>query len=183
MKNKTILIAETHEEQSIFIKDAIKENNINVSVMNIETNNSEDMKNAIIDSQPDIVFTNEVKNDRPASDVIKEIQSNIKHFQPIFIISSGYSTKDIDDSLYEKIKLATEKDYDAKLSDIINVAIEEYIERDNPTYYAKPDRETVTYRNLMLRKKNIKKLNEYHQKTGISFTRLVNGAIKEFFEN
>lgn len=89
----------------------------------------------------------------------------------------------IDDSLYEKIRIATEKIYDAKLSDIINVAIEEYIERDNPNYYAKPKMETVTYRNLMLRKKNIKKLNEYHQKTGISFTRLVNGAIKEFFDN
>lgn len=88
----------------------------------------------------------------------------------------------IDDSLYEKIRIATEKIYDAKLSDIINVAIEEYIERDNPNYYAKPKMETVTYRNLMLRKKNIKKLNEYHQKTGISFTRLVNSAIKEFFE-
>jgi len=89
----------------------------------------------------------------------------------------------IDDSLYEKIREATEKIYDAKLSDIINIAIEEYIERDNPTYYSKPDRETVTYRNLMLRKNNIKKMNEYHKKTGISFTRLVNGAIKEFFEN
>lgn len=89
----------------------------------------------------------------------------------------------IDDSLYEKIRIATEKIYDAKLSDIINVAIEEYIEKDNPNYYAKPKMETVTYRNLMLRKKNIKKLNEYHQKTGISFTRLVNGAIKEFFDN
>lgn len=89
----------------------------------------------------------------------------------------------IDDSLYEKIKLSTEKEYDAKLSDVINVAIEEYIERNNPTYYAKPSSESVTYRNLMLRKNNIKKLNEYHQKTGISFTRLVNGAIKEFFEN
>ena len=88
----------------------------------------------------------------------------------------------IDDSLYEKIRIATEKIYDAKLSDIINVAIEEYIERDNPNYYAKPKMETVTYRNLMLRKKNIKRLNEYHQKTGISFTRLVNSAIKEFFE-
>lgn len=89
----------------------------------------------------------------------------------------------IDDSLYEKIREATEKTYDAKLSDIINIAIEEYIERNNPTYYPKPDRETVTYRNLMLRKNNIKKMNEYHKKTGISFTRLVNGAIKEFFEN
>lgn len=89
----------------------------------------------------------------------------------------------IDDSLYEKIKMATRKTYDAKLSDIINVALEEYIERNNPTYYAKPEMENVTYRNLMLRKDNINKLNEYHKKTGISFTRLVNGAIKEFFEN
>lgn len=89
----------------------------------------------------------------------------------------------IDDSLFEKIRIATEKTYDAKLSDIINVAIEEYIQRDNPHYYAKPKKETVTYRNIMLRKENVKKFNEYHQKTGISFTRLVNGAIKEFFEN
>lgn len=89
----------------------------------------------------------------------------------------------IDDSLYEKIKQSIEIVYDAKLSDVINVAIEEYIEKDNPSYYAKPKKETVTYRNLMLRKKNIKKLNEYHNKTGISFTRLVNGAIKEFFDN
>lgn len=89
----------------------------------------------------------------------------------------------IDDSLYEKIRNATENIYDAKLSDVINVAMEEFIERNNPTYYAKPKTESVTYRNLILRKNNIKKFNEYHQKTGISFTRLVNGTIKEFFEN
>ena len=71
----------------------------------------------------------------------------------------------IDDSLYEKIKRATENEYDAKLSDVINVALEEYIEKNNPTYYSKPKMETVTYRNLMLRKDNIKKINEYHQKT------------------
>ncbi len=88
----------------------------------------------------------------------------------------------IDDSLYEKIRNATEKIYDAKLSDVINVAMEEYIERNKPTYYAKSKAESITYRNLMLRKSNIKKFNEYHQKTGISFTRLINGAIKEFFK-
>lgn len=64
----------------------------------------------------------------------------------------------IDDSLYEKIRNATEKAYDVKLSDIINVVMEEYIERNNQTYYAKPKTEFVTYRNLMLRKSNIKKL-------------------------
>ena len=36
---------------------------------------------------------------------------------------------------------------------------------------------------LYYNKNNIKKFNEYHQKTGISFTRLINSAIKEFFEN
>ena len=89
----------------------------------------------------------------------------------------------IDDSLYEKIKQSIAKKYDANISDIINVALEEYIERNKPQFYAKPKMETVTYRNLMLRKNNIKKLREYHQKTGISVTRLLNGAIKEFFEN
>lgn len=89
----------------------------------------------------------------------------------------------IDDNLYEKVKVLTETKYDAKISEIINVAIEEYIERNNPNYYAKPKMETVTYRNLMLRINNINKIKEYHQKTGISVTRLINGAIKEFFEN
>ena len=89
----------------------------------------------------------------------------------------------IDDSLYEEIKELTDNVYDAKLSDIINVAIEEYIERNNPNYYAKPKGEAVTYRNLMLRKENIEKLTSYHNKTGISFTRLLNGAIKEFIDN
>ena len=51
----------------------------------------------------------------------------------------------IDDGLYEKIRYATEEIYDAKLSDIINVALEEYIERNKPSYYAKPKKETVTY--------------------------------------
>ena len=64
----------------------------------------------------------------------------------------------VDDSLYERIIGLTKTTYDAKISEIINVAIEEYIERNKPNYYAKPKKETVTYRNLMLRKKNIKQL-------------------------
>ena len=60
------------------------------------------------------------------------------------IIKQLQKAINIDDSLFEKIRIATEKNYDAKLSDIINVAIEEYIQRDNPHYYAKPKKETVT---------------------------------------
>lgn len=89
----------------------------------------------------------------------------------------------VDDSLYEEIIRLTKTTYDANISEIINVAIEEYIERNKPNYYAKPKKETVTYRNLMLRKKNIKQLTKYHDKTGISVTRLLNGAIKEFIDS
>ena len=89
----------------------------------------------------------------------------------------------IDDTLYDGIKKLTFEVYDAKISDVINIAIEEYIERNNPNFYGKLENETVTYRNLMLREDNIKKLNDYHKRTGISFTRLVNGAIKEFLDN
>lgn len=88
----------------------------------------------------------------------------------------------IDESLYEKLKPLIGKVFDAKISDIINVAIEEYAKRDKPSFYGKLENESVSYRNLRLRKKNVQKLNEYQKATGISFTRLVNGAIKEFLD-
>ena len=92
-------------------------------------------------------------------------------------------TINIDDSIYNKFKDLSEKVYDATISEIINVAIEEYIKRDRPNFYGKTEKETVTYRSIRLRKENVVKLNEYSKRTGISFTRLVNGALKEFLEN
>ena len=92
-------------------------------------------------------------------------------------------TINIDDSIYNKIKDLSEKVFDATISEIINVAIEEYIKRDRPNFYGKTEKETVTYRSIRLRKENVVKLNEYSKSTGISFTRLVNGALKEFIEN
>ena len=89
----------------------------------------------------------------------------------------------IDDSIYNKIKDLSEKVFDATISEIINIAIEEYIKRDKPNFYGKTEKETVTYRSIRLRKENVVKLNEYSISTGISFTRLVNGALKEFIEN
>lgn len=85
----------------------------------------------------------------------------------------------IDDSLYQGIKDLSEKVYDATISEIINVAIEEYAK---PNFYVRTENETVTYRNLKLRKQNIEKLDEYSKKTGVSFTRLINSAIKEFID-
>ena len=92
-------------------------------------------------------------------------------------------TINIDDSIYNKFKDLSEKVYDATISEIMNVAIEEYIKRDKPNFYGKSENETVTYRYIRLRRLNVNKLNEYSRKTGISFTRLVNGALKEFLDN
>lgn len=89
----------------------------------------------------------------------------------------------IDDSLYDELKRLSKKVYNASISDIVNVALEEYIIRNKPTFYGKPDGETISYRNLRFRKNNVIGLNEIRKTTGISFTRLVNGAIYEFLQS
>jgi len=89
----------------------------------------------------------------------------------------------VDDSLYEKIKYLSDNVYSAKISDIINVAIEEYMEKAKPKFYVRSKTETVTYRNLHIRKNNILLLKEYSKKTDISITKLINSAIKEFVDS
>lgn len=91
-------------------------------------------------------------------------------------------TVNIDDSLYDKLMNFTKKNYDATFSEVINVCIEEYIERNKPTFYEKPKMETVTYRSIMMRKENLNNLQQMYKRTGISVTRLLNSAIKEFLE-
>ena len=88
----------------------------------------------------------------------------------------------IEDTLYNKLKKLMETTYDATVSDIVNVCIEDYMEKNKPLYYEKPKNETVTYRSIMIRKDNLKWLQDVHKKTGISVTRLLNGAVKEFLE-
>ena len=102
MEKKTILIANTHKEQVEFLKKALEQNKIDIDVLNVETTNSENMKEAIIKYKPDIVLTNEMKKDKPATDIIKEIQDDITQFQPIFIIHSGYPTFDIERTCSQK---------------------------------------------------------------------------------
>jgi len=91
-------------------------------------------------------------------------------------------TINIDDSLYRRLMKFTIKNFDATFSEMINVCIEEYIERDKPSFYDKPKSETVTYRSVMIRRENLKHLQRMHKKTGITVTRLLNGAVKEFLE-
>lgn len=102
MNKKTILIANTHKEEVGFLKIALKKNNIDIDILDVDTNNSEDMKEAIVRYEPDIVLTNELKEDRPSTDIIKEFQDDLTKYQPIFIISSGFSTFEIERACFQK---------------------------------------------------------------------------------
>ena len=88
----------------------------------------------------------------------------------------------IDDSLYKRLMRYTKKNYDATISDMINVCIEDLLSAGNVKYYAKPEDEITIYRSVMIRKENAEALNKITQETGISLTRLVNIAMKEFLD-
>ena len=87
----------------------------------------------------------------------------------------------LEDRLYTRLKEIVDKDYDATISDIINVCIEDLLSAGN-VYYAKPEDEITIYRSVMIRKENVEALNKITQETGISLTRLVNIAMKEFLD-
>ena len=88
----------------------------------------------------------------------------------------------IDDSLYKRLMRYTKKNYDATISDMINVCIEDLLSTGGVKYYAKPEDEITIYRSVMIRKENAEALNKITQETGISLTRLVNIAMKEFLD-
>ena len=96
MEKKKILIAETNKPQDKFIKDALLRNNIDIEILDENPLNSEEMKRVILKLKPDIVITNKKKKDKPASDVIYEIQKDKDLKQPIFILVSGYQKIDME---------------------------------------------------------------------------------------
>jgi len=89
----------------------------------------------------------------------------------------------IEDKLYTRLKEIVESEYDATISDIINVCIEDLVSRGKVRYYAKPEGEINIYRSVMIRKENVEAMNKITKETGISLTRLVNIAMKEFLDN
>ena len=91
-------------------------------------------------------------------------------------------TINIDNSLYARLRKFTVKHFDATFSEMINICIEEYVTRNQPIFYEKPRAESVTYRSIMVRRENLIGLQEMHKRTGITVTRLLNGAVKEFLE-
>ena len=88
----------------------------------------------------------------------------------------------IEDKLYTRLKDIIEHTYDATVSEAINVSIEELALKKHVEYYAKPESEIMIYRSIMLRKNNLEALKRINKLQGISVTRLVNIAMKEFID-
>ncbi len=88
-------------------------------------------------------------------------------------------TINIEEKLYKKLKKFSAEIYDATISQIINVAIENYVQSEEHNCHGKPKDEMVVYRTIMLRPQNLKDLQVISEKTGYSVTRLINTAIRE----
>lgn len=89
----------------------------------------------------------------------------------------------LEDKLYTELKEIVDVEYDATISDIVNICVEDLLESGKVEYCAKPENEITIYRSIMLRKDNVEGLKGINKRTGISVTRLINIAMKEFLEN
>ena len=90
----------------------------------------------------------------------------------------------IDQDLYSKIQYLSENVFDASVSRIINVCIENsLLKNKNISFYKKPDGTDSIYRSIVLRKSFYDELIKIKGKTGISFSRLLNGCMKEFLDD
>lgn len=88
----------------------------------------------------------------------------------------------LDDDLYARLQYLSDNVLDATVSKIINVCIEDYIDRKDFGYYKRPNDVGSMYRSLKLRESLYNALNELKRNTGISFTRLLNDAINKFLD-
>ena len=89
----------------------------------------------------------------------------------------------IDQDLYEKLQYISDNVYDASISRLTNICIETFLQNTNTIkYYKKPYKTESIYRSILFKKEFYDKLIEIKDKTGISFSRLVNGSIKQFID-
>ena len=90
----------------------------------------------------------------------------------------------IDEDLYSKIQYLSENVFDASVSRIINVCIENSLLKNKSiSFYKKPEGIDSIYRSIVLRKSFYDELIKIKGKTGISFSRLLNGCMKEFLDD
>ena len=89
----------------------------------------------------------------------------------------------IDDDLYVKLQYLCENIYDTSISKLVNICVETELQNvEQIKYYKKPYKTESIYRSIIFRKEFYDKLIEIREEKGISFSRLVNGCIKNFFD-
>lgn len=89
----------------------------------------------------------------------------------------------IDEDLYNSLQYLCENVYDTSVSKLINICVETFLEhKDVIKFYKKPYKTDSIYRSVLFRKEFYDELISLRDETGISFSRLVNGSIKEFFD-
>lgn len=89
----------------------------------------------------------------------------------------------IDEDLYIKLQYLCDNVFDTSISKILNICVETLLQnKDNIKFYKKPYKIDSIYRSILFRKEFYDELIKIRDKTGISFSRLVNGSIKEFLD-
>ena len=89
----------------------------------------------------------------------------------------------IDEDLYTKLQYLSSDIFDATVSKIINICVETMlIDTGKVKYYKKPYKTESIYRSILFRKDYYDRLINIKNETGISFSRLVNGSIKQFLD-
>ena len=89
----------------------------------------------------------------------------------------------IDEDLYKKLQYLCENVYETSVSKLTNICVETFLmHKDQIKFYKKPYKTDSIYRSILFRKEFYDELIALRDETGISFSRLVNGSIKEFID-
>ena len=89
----------------------------------------------------------------------------------------------IDEDLYSKLQYLCDNVYETSVSKLVNICVETMLlHKEKIKYYKKPYKTDSIYRSILFRKEFFDELIKLRDETGISFSRLVNGSIKEFLD-
>lgn len=89
----------------------------------------------------------------------------------------------IDEDLYAKLQYLCDNVYDTSISKIINICVETELQnKEKLKFYKKPYKTDSIYRSVLFRKEFYDELIKIREDRGISFSRLVNGSIKDFID-
>lgn len=92
-------------------------------------------------------------------------------------------TIEIDNNLYDKLIEISKSKYNTSVNMLINACIEELINTENITLYAKEDKYCTMKHSLLIKETFSNELNKLKEKYKISFSKLVNMAIKNAINN